>query len=297
MLFRTLAQGRTIEEVLSAAGIPCQLASRRRLTDAPHVAGLVSLLRVVGDRGSLLDLKRILPWMETGAGVGHIDAFKQWCYTKRFSLAEGLYQVSRLPVDGLTHRRQNRLVDLAERLTALKTAARGHGLVARIRWLVENTPLAQGFSDPQTDGGLEAVVCLAEACRDEADFISRLTLCADSDLYDERAQRVALMSLHAAKGLEFPVVFIAGCEDGLIPLRRPGVRVDLAEERRLFYVGLTRSSQRVFLCAARRRQIRGAMEDRRLSPFAADIEARLKHDENPHRSAERKSRQTQLRLF
>jgi superfamily I DNA/RNA helicase len=90
-------------------------------------------------------------------------------------------------------------------------------------------------------------------------------------------------------------VFIAGCEDGLIPLKRPGASVDLAEERRLFYVGMTRASQALYLCASRGCGVAG--EKVRPSPFIGDISAGLRVDENPSRSGSKRPRQTQMSLF
>ena len=85
------------------------------------------------------------------------------------------------------------------------------------------------------------------------DFLETITLQSETDAYDPRADRVTLMSLHASKGLEFPVVFIVGCEEGLLPYERKGEAVDVEEERRLFYVGLTRAGRKLILTHARKR--------------------------------------------
>jgi DNA helicase-2/ATP-dependent DNA helicase PcrA len=106
------------------------------------------------------------------------------------------------------------------------------------------------------------------------------------------------MTLHAAKGLEFPVVFIAGCEDGLIPFKRPPERegTDVDEERRLFYVAMTRAKERLYLTWARRRRIFGKAAEREMSPFVTHIEQRLLKDESP-RGKHRKRKSDQLQLF
>jgi superfamily I DNA/RNA helicase len=108
------------------------------------------------------------------------------------------------------------------------------------------------------------------------------------------------MTMHAAKGLEFPVVFITGCEENLIPFKRGENRqTDLEEERRLFYVAMTRAKERLYLTRAKKRRIFGKIEDRFLSPFVADIENRLKLDETPRLKKRKKkgSDQMQLKLF
>ena len=97
----------------------------------------------------------------------------------------------------------------------------------------------------------------------------------EMDTWDPRAEGVSLLTLHASKGLELPVVFLVGCEDGLLPLRQPGGDTDLAEERRLFFVGITRARSRLFLFHSRRRTLRGQTVEARPSPFLADLEERL----------------------
>jgi DNA helicase-2/ATP-dependent DNA helicase PcrA len=105
------------------------------------------------------------------------------------------------------------------------------------------------------------------------------------------------MTMHTAKGLEFPVVFIVGCEQDLIPYRRPGQgTVDSAEERGLFYVAMTRAGQQLYLTCAKKRRIYGRLEKRRLSSFVAEIEDRLKQTETSRRK-KKGSDAVQLKLF
>ncbi len=107
-------------------------------------------------------------------------------------------------------------------------------------------------------------------------FLAEIALEGEVDTWDPRAERVSLLTLHAAKGLEFPVVFLVGCEDGLLPLSWPGAEpADLAEERRLFFVGITRARSRLFLFHSRRRTLRGQTVETLPSPFLADLEEAL----------------------
>jgi DNA helicase-2/ATP-dependent DNA helicase PcrA len=105
------------------------------------------------------------------------------------------------------------------------------------------------------------------------------------------------MTMHAAKGLEFPVVFIAGCENDFIPLNRQGA--DPAEERRLFYVAMTRAMERLYLTRAKKRSVYGELLTRSPSPFLNDIESRLKKDDAPQRKKkkQKEANQKQLKLF
>jgi uncharacterized protein (TIGR00375 family) len=106
-------------------------------------------------------------------------------------------------------------------------------------------------------------------------FLAAVALGGEVDTWDPRAERVSLLTLHASKGLEFPVVFLVGCEDGLLPLTFPGSEPDVAEERRLFFVGITRAASRLFLFHSRRRMIRGQAVETRPSPYLEDVEEAL----------------------
>ncbi|HZB57819.1 MAG TPA: ATP-dependent helicase, partial [Actinomycetota bacterium] len=144
----------------------------------------------------------------------------------------------------------------------------------------------------QTDGGeaaeaLELLAPLAARCGDDLDrFLAELALGDEVDTWDPRADRVSLLTLHAAKGLEFPVVFLVGCEDGLLPLRfgpQPSPE-ETAEERRLFFVGMTRARSHLFLSHTRKRAWRGSVREAEPSPFLADLEAALlDHARSPAR--------------
>nr|WP_205861234.1 UvrD-helicase domain-containing protein [Planosporangium flavigriseum] len=140
---------------------------------------------------------------------------------------------------------------------------------------------------------------LALRCGDDLErFLRELATGAEVDALDPRADRVALLTLHAAKGLEFPVVFLVGCEDGLLPLRHPGAELsddDIAEERRLFFVGLTRAQDRLYLSHTRKRFRHGSEREMAPSPFLSSIDPGLL--ERRGGDAPRKPRDRQLRLL
>jgi superfamily I DNA/RNA helicase len=158
---------------------------------------------------------------------------------------------------------------------------------------------------------LEALEPLAARCGEDLDrFLAELALGAQVDTWDPRADRVSLLTLHASKGLEFPVVFVVGCEDGLLPLRVPGrdggpndepatrataAEAAIAEERRLFFVGLTRARDRLFVSHVRRRRWRGTDRDMPPSRFFDAIDPRLFEDRGE--AAPRRPRDQQLRLL
>ena len=151
-----------------------------------------------------------------------------------------------------------------------------------------------------TREGRELLKPLADACGEDLErFLSELALGTQVDTWDPRADRISLLTLHAAKGLEFPVVFIVGCEDGLLPLTwgKAGPE-DLAEERRLFYVGVTRARTKLYLCRARKRRWRGKVREMPPSPYLADIEERLLEQSRARPAGARTRKQdNQLDLF
>jgi DNA helicase-2/ATP-dependent DNA helicase PcrA len=167
------------------------------------------------------------------------------------------------------------------------------GLHAAAERLRGDTPM-----DGTLAAALQRLTALAEAHgNDRARFLDAVTLTTDAEYFDPRADRVSLLTLHAAKGLEFPVVFIAGLEDGLLPLYwgEPD-QAALEEERRLFYVGMTRAKDKLILSRAEQRHWRGALRRLEPSPFLRDIETELTRHQRME-PVRRKQPDRQLKLF
>lgn len=153
----------------------------------------------------------------------------------------------------------------------------------------------------------EVLLPLAERCADGRDdandlqrFLTELALGAEVDTWDPRADRVSLLTMHAAKGLEFPVVFLVGCEDGLLPLRWPGTEIgeeDVREERRLLFVGITRAQSHLYLSYACRRTRLGAPRDARPSPLLSAVDAASLERLDAPADARRRPRDRQLKLL
>jgi superfamily I DNA/RNA helicase len=179
-------------------------------------------------------------------------------------------------------------------------------LAARVRLtgqlLAERPTLDDQLTPEDVHAAVELLTPLAVRCGDDLErFLAEIATGAEVDALDPRAEAVTLLTLHAAKGLEFPVVFLVGVEDGLLPLRFPGTAPDddaVAEERRLFFVGLTRAQDRLYLSHSRRRFRPGSPETQRdavPSPFLAAIDPGLlerRGDDGPRRPRDR-----QLRLL
>jgi DNA helicase-2/ATP-dependent DNA helicase PcrA len=163
----------------------------------------------------------------------------------------------------------------------------GGSLAARVKLAAQI--LAQRYAAPTLDAehlspediwaAAELLIPLAHRIGDDLQaFLQAIATGAEVDALDPRAEAVNLLTLHAAKGLEFPVVFLVGCEDGLLPLRWPGRKPgdeDVAEERRLFFVGLTRAQDRLYVTHAARRFRHGTEREQAPTPFLDAIDAGL----------------------
>ena len=180
-------------------------------------------------------------------------------------------------------------------------------LAARVRLTAQvlaqrptlDDPVAAALAPEDIHSAVDLLTPLAARCGDDLErFLAEIAMGAEVDALDPRAEAVTLLTLHAAKGLEFPVVFLVGCEDGLLPLRLPGATPtddEVAEERRLFFVGITRAQQRLYVSHTRRRHRYGSERDAVPSPFLGAIDPGLlerKGDETP-----RRPRDQQLRLL
>jgi DNA helicase-2/ATP-dependent DNA helicase PcrA len=177
------------------------------------------------------------------------------------------------------------------------SAGSDHDLATRLRKAAQRL----GTEKDETaaiDLALQRLLPPAETCGgDPARLLDVVALASDADFWDPRADGVALLTLHAAKGLEFAFVFIAGLEDGVLPLHWGKAESDdeIAEERRLFYVGMTRAKDRLVLSRALKRLWRGRVREQKPSPFLAAIESELVKQQQAQRR--RKREDHQLKLF
>ncbi len=293
VLCRTGRQVHFIAQQLSSAGIPCQLASRKFL-EQKRVVQLLATCRVIRNQGTYVDLNHLSGLNGMGISTQSLALFKQWAYAKQLPLTTALHTANRLPIPGMSTQRQKRLVSLVRLLDKLKKETAAMTAAQTLIHIAGQPPLG-ARCDTQD---LQRLTALAEPYgRDHGAFLTAMALGQDTDLYRPEVEKVAVMTLHAAKGLEFEVVFVAGCEQDLIPYRRPGHDgMDIEEERRLFYVAMTRAKGQLFLSWARKRNLYGRTQVRTLSPFVARIENRLKaHLRRPGKPREKT--QQQLTLF
>ncbi|WP_372682816.1 ATP-dependent helicase [Desulfosarcina sp.] len=299
VLFRTRNQGKVILKTLEKAGIPCQLIDRKRVLDHPGVKAVISLFKLLHGVGIFNDLQAAAGVFNSSVSPQSLKILKAWAYRKNFSLAETLVQTCRLPIPHMGHVRQQRLYSFVGRLSSFKKKTEGLPVVESLELILSKANLRGKYSvDPSFERGVGQLLETGKAYQNEiAGFLAAIALSKDTDVYDARAEKVALITMHAAKGLEFPVVFIAGCEDGFIPYRSDTRPTDIEEERRLFYVALTRAKRHLFFTKADHRRVNGHKQPRQISPFLKDIDDRFKRVSFSGGKTTKKPAQEQLTLF
>ena len=301
VLYRLSAQSRLLVEAFDRSGIPYQTVGQTPLFADKTVREVLACLWLLRMPGSRVHLETVLT-----ATVGpsarlprSAPADGQSSGLPYMTLSDGFEAAA--TADCFNAKQHQRAAVLAAAWRDFEQARQSGAAVAR---LVEQAAalMAQQRSKPLGDADAERLRQLAlRAVLFEnrlADFLEATALQSETDAYDPRADRVTLMSLHAAKGLEFPVVFITGCEEGLLPYERKGEPVDIEEERRLFYVGLTRARNKLVLIRAAKRVLFGQFMQNSESRFVGDIEVVLKEaQEMKYRPPERKPESEQMSLF
>ena len=299
VLYRLKEQARALSEAFKRSGIPFQGVWDQKLETRKGIRELLSYLKVALSLGSDLDLKRILNFPARGITQETVEVLQRWCEKTGIPLESALHRPRDIP--GLTPRARKKVTSFLENVSRLKECTQGKDVSKQIRLIVDQFKIADRMSDDTAfEENLGILLTISRPFGDRsAAFLAHLSLENEQDFYDPRAERVALMTMHASKGLEFPVLFIAGCEDGLIPYRRKRDEdQDLREEKRLFYVALTRAQEEVFLTHTKQRLWFGQKTVRHVSPYLEAIKEDLKQYKKPFsgRSTSKK-RSAQLNLF
>jgi DNA helicase-2/ATP-dependent DNA helicase PcrA len=283
VLYRTNAQSRSVEESLRRGGIPYRLVGGVSFYQRKEIKDALAYLRLAVNPHDAASLLRAIN--EPPRGIGDTTVAKLRGYAAEHGLA--LWQAAQEPADaGLTGRAAAAVKDFT--FTVARHAAKAQTTPADelARDLLQASGLLQALRDENTPESLvrlenvhELLNAVAEYTnaagggRTLAEFLQEVSLVADIDNLQEDDNRVTLMTLHASKGLEFKVVFVAGLEEGLFPLAAAAQDPkELEEERRLFYVGVTRAEELLFLSYARSRYRYGESQGAVRSRFLDEVE-------------------------
>jgi DNA helicase-2/ATP-dependent DNA helicase PcrA len=289
VFYRTNAQSRVFEEVFVRAGLPYKVVGSVRFYERREVRDALAYLRVLANPDDAVSLRRILNTPRRGIGDKAEEAVQWLADRERISFHAALRRATDAPaLAARSLAAVQGFVQLLDELTAFSTE---HGPAAVLEAVLERTGYLaqlQDSADPQDEGraeNLQELVAVAREFEEAAEngtlaeFLEQVSLVADADEIpddDGSGGVVTLMTLHSAKGLEFPVVFLTGLEDGVFPHARSlSEPSELQEERRLAYVGLTRARQRLYLTRSLLRSSWGAPAHNPPSRFLGDIPAEL----------------------
>ncbi|GAA1356499.1 DNA helicase PcrA [Arthrobacter koreensis] len=303
IFYRTNAQSRSLEDVLVRVGLPYKVVGGTRFYERKEIKDALAYLRVLVNQDDVVNLRRILNEPKRGIGDRAEYSVAALAERERISFMAALRRAEDAP--GLATRSLNAVNGFVKLIDDLAEVASGSGASAALEAVLEQTGyLAQlrQSADPQDESRVENLAELVAVVREfERDnpegtleqFLEQVSLVADADqipdapegsaeevaaaVEESRRQGVVtLMTLHTAKGLEFPVVFLTGMEQGIFPHQRSATDpAELAEERRLAYVGLTRARQRLYLTRSEVRSMWGQSQYNPASQFVGEVPSEL----------------------
>ncbi|AXX64923.1 DNA helicase PcrA [Bombilactobacillus bombi] len=307
ILYRTNAQSRILEDRLLKANIPYQIIGGHKFYDRKEIRDVLAYLQLIANPKDSLSFERIVNVPKRGIGATSLDKLREYALQKHLSLLEAARQASTAP---LTSRVSHKFEQFAQMMDLLIRHRGGQTITELMTAVLEQS----GYqSDLEKQNNLEAQTRLEnikelltvtqqfdqeyEPVDEDADplndFLADLALVSSEDTSDTDSDQVTLMTLHAAKGLEFPVVFLVGMEEGIFPLARALSEPDeLEEERRLAYVGITRAQTKLYLTNAYNRMLYGKTQSNQPSQFIQEIKPELLDLENSSEQPEDFNRPT-----
>ena len=284
VLYRVNAQSRVFEQLFVSRGIPYRIVGGMRFYDREEVKDILAYVRVLHNPADSVSLKRIINRPTRGIGKTTLEHLEQTVLERGLSLFEAARHAEAIPQ--LTARAQNAVVQFVRLIEGLRAVMKDSSLTDVTEAVIEQSGYRRALEHEGTikaRGKLENIQELLSATHEYeeeaeepsvAGFLENVALLTTADMLEEGVEAVPLMTLHSAKGLEFPVVFVVGMEEALFPLARAAFSdnpMELEEERRLCYVGLTRAKERLFLTSAEYRTIYGFTNRTMPSRFLQDI--------------------------
>jgi len=289
VMYRTNAQSRALEEAFVRFGTPYKLVAATRFYERREVKDIIAYLRLIQNPYDSVSLLRVINVPQRGIGQQTLARLSGWAKSMGISQYEALRNISEPKGDEkplFSPHIARALVDFLSLVEGLIARSQELNLVDLFDLVVERSGyreyiLGQPDGEERWDNISELRTVAQQYCDLESPdslttFLERVTLVSDVDGLDESVDVATLITLHQSKGLEFPVVFIVGMEDGILPhFKSFGDPAQMEEERRLCYVGVTRAKQRVYLVRAFRRSLMGSSTINRPSRFLDDIPRHL----------------------
>ena len=287
VFYRTNAQSRVIEDVLMRVGAPYRVFGGVRFYQRKEIKDVLGYLRLLLNPQDVISFRRVVNMPKRGIGDATVSVVESFAREEGISVVDASRRVDEIPT--LAARAKGAVAGFVQVMDALQAhlddgagpprmvefAGQESGYLAELE--EDRTVEAQGrIENLQEIAGVAAEIVAREPDTDLAGFLEQVSLVGEQDEYDEEESVITLMTLHIAKGLEFPVVFMVGMEDGIFPHYRSMTdAAALEEERRLAYVGITRAQRRLYLCHAWSRTLFGQTQYNPASRFLAELPEHL----------------------
>ena len=295
ILYRTNAQSRALEEALIAAGVPYRIYGGLKFYDRKEIKDAIAYLKLIYNVDDSQSLRRIINVPKRAIGETTLKHLQEYADSNDMSLFQAILNVD--DISTIKSGTATKLKDFSTLIMKLQEAQPKYQLPEFLGLVLERTGYLRELQSTGTDEDLARIENLQELVNvanefepEELDnvlgeFLVQVSLVSDIDGMDEIANNVTLMTLHASKGLEFPIVYLAGCDEGIFPSARTMmIKSELEEERRLMYVGITRAEQKLYLTTAKRRQMWGEYKYYTPSRFIEEIPCNLLATEQSYSS-------------
>ena len=287
VFYRTNAQSRVLEDVFMRGGLPYKVVGGLRFYQRKEVKDVLAYLRLLVNPQDVISARRVINTPKRGIGDQTVAALEGFAATEEIPFLEACRRVEE--IGSLGPRARGAVAGFVQVMDGLAQAlGSGSGAPRMVEAAATDSGYLLELESERTieaEGRIENIKELVGVAAEHegrfpdeglAGFLEQVALVSEQDEYDEEASAVTLMTLHNAKGLEFPVVFIVGLEDGVFPhYRSMGDSAELEEERRLAYVGITRARERLYLCHAWSRSLFGTTSYNPPSRFLSEIPAEL----------------------
>ena len=278
VLYRTNAQSRSVEEAFVHYGIPYRVVGGVRFYDRKEIKDIIAYLRLIFQPEDRVSFERVVNVPARGVGAKSIANFFAWKESNNLSILQALQQAE--SCDTLTPKARKSLSELGDILASLREVSEDASVSGLIDSLLRRIDYLHYLDDGTAQGearqeNVKELLSVAREYQEEglAGFLEEVALVSDLDGTDFKGDAVTLMTLHAAKGLEFPVVFMTGMEESIFPHSRALYdQNEMEEERRLCYVGMTRACQELYMSYASSRMLYGGVQHNPPSRFLSEID-------------------------
>lgn len=286
ILYRTNSQSRALEEACMAAGLPYKIYGGLKFYDRKEVKDIIAYLKLIYNTDDSQSFRRIVNVPKRAIGDTTVKNLSDFADKEDISLFAACQRIE--DAVEIPPRTRSKLKDFSELILKFVNAKDSYSLQDFVTLVIEKTGYLaelQSQNTPESEADIEnlqeLVNVAGEFVSEEADnalgeFLQQVALVSDLDGMEDISNNVTLMTLHSAKGLEFPIVFLAGCDEGVFPHQRTfNIPSEMEEERRLMYVGVTRAEEKLYLTSAKRRQMWGEYKYYNPSRFIDEIPPQL----------------------